>query len=193
MPRSFRHRRLIRLSKLRAPRVVGPGFTLVELVMVVTIIGIIAAIAAPRVSSSTSQSGASALKATLSNIRSAIDMYYAEHDRFPGYAPGSGTPDNDQFVKQLTMYSDAAGNTNPNYTSNYAYGPYLRAPFPVNPANKLRTVHVKPLPGSPEPADGSVGWVAVLSTGEFGVSASDTQLDRVGIVQTSDRLGVRGK
>lgn len=161
--------------------------------MVVTIIGIIAAIAAPRVSSSTSQSGANALKATLSNIRSAIDMYYAEHNRFPGYAPASGLPDNDQFVKQLTLYSDASGNTNPNYTTTFAYGPYLRAPFPVNPANKLRTVHVKPLPASPDPADGSVGWVAVLSTGEFAVSASDVQLDNVGIVKPADRLEVRNK
>jgi len=161
--------------------------------MVVTIIGIIAAIAAPRVSSATSQSGAGALKATLTNIRSSIDIYYAEHGRFPGYDPSSGSPDNTQFVNQLTLYSDAAGRTNTNLSAAYAFGPYLRAPFPKNPANKLGTVHVKPLLSSPDPADGSVGWVAVLSTGDFGVSASDVQLETVGIVNPSERLEVRSK
>lgn len=161
--------------------------------MVVTIIGIIAAIAAPRVSSSTANSSAGALKATLSNIRSAIDIYYAEHNRFPGYAPGTTTPDGDEFVRQLTLYSDADGKTNANYTSDYVFGPYLRAPFPVNPANKLRTVHVKPLLNSPDPGDGSVGWVAVLSTGDFAVSASDAQLDLVGIMKPAERLEVRNK
>jgi prepilin-type N-terminal cleavage/methylation domain-containing protein len=172
---------------------VRSGFTLVELVMVVTIIAIISAIAVPRVSSSANQSSAGALKATLSNIRSAIDIYYAEHNRFPGYDPSTGVPNGDQFIKQLTLYSDGAGNTNRNYSSTYVYGPYLRAPFPVNPANKLATVHVKPLLTSPDPADGSVGWVAVLSTGDFSVSATDTQLDIVGIVKPSERLEVRNK
>ncbi len=161
--------------------------------MVVTIIGIISAIAVPRVSSSATQSNAGALKATLTNIRSAIDIYYAEHNRFPGYRPITGVPDNDQFIKQLTLYSDAAGNTNRNYSSTFAFGPYLRAPFPVNPANKLQTVHVKPLPASPDPADGSVGWVAVLATGEFAVSATNIQLDKIGIVKPSERLEVRNK
>lgn len=161
--------------------------------MVVAIMGIIAAIAVPRVASSTSQSSANALKATLFNVRSAIDIYYAEHNRFPGYDPSTGVANNSQFIKQLTMYSDAAGNTNPNYTSTYLFGHYLRAPFPANPANKLNTVHVKPLPNSPEPADGAVGWVAVLSTGEFAVSATDAQLDNLGVIKPADRLEVRNK
>ncbi|MDO8631264.1 MAG: hypothetical protein Q7R41_12300, partial [Phycisphaerales bacterium] len=71
------------------------------------------------------------------------------------------------------------------------YGPYLRAPFPVNPANKLRTVRVKSDPTSPDPADGSVGWVAVLSTGDFGVSATDVQLDKIGVIEVSMKNGVR--
>jgi type II secretory pathway pseudopilin PulG len=159
--------------------------------MVVTIIGIIAAIAVPRVATATNSANRNALEATLANVRKTIDTYYAEHDRFPGYDPANGSPNNDQFVKQLTMYSDAQGRTNATPAALYIYGPYLRAPFPVNPANKLRTVSVKADPTSPAPADGSVGWVAVLSTGDFGVSATDGQLDRLGVIEVSKKLGVR--
>jgi type II secretory pathway pseudopilin PulG len=159
--------------------------------MVVTIIGIIAAIAVPRVTSASNNAARNALDATLANVRKTIDTYYAEHDRFPGYDPANGSPNDDQFVKQLIMYSDAQGRTNAMPSAPYIFGPYLRAPFPVNPANKLRTVRVKADPTSPDPADGSVGWVAVLSTGDFGVSATDGQLDRIGVIEASKKLDVR--
>ncbi len=171
----------------------GPGFTLVELVMVVTIIGIVAAIAVPRVSSASSNATRNSLDATLVNVRKAIDIFYAEHNRFPGYDPTNGLPDGDDFVRQLTLHSDSQGWTNGLPTAPYLFGPYLRTPFPLNPTNKLRTVYVKPTPGSADPADGSVGWVAVLSTGDFGVSATDTQLDSVGVKGVSKQLDVRGR
>ena len=58
--------------------------------------------------------------------------------------------------------------------------PNLRPPFPTNPANGLKTVHVKAAPQDAAPAEGSVGWVAVLSHGYFGISASESDLDGVG-------------
>jgi prepilin-type N-terminal cleavage/methylation domain-containing protein len=185
----------IRRSRRRSPsigysRSARRGFTLVELVMVVTIIGIIAAIAVPRVSSASNNATRNALEATLSNVRNAIDTYYAEHNFFPGYDPANGSPDGDQFVKQLTMYSDVQGHTNATPAGPYLFGPYLRAPFPVSPANQLRTVAVKAAPASADPAAGSVGWVAVLSTGDFGVSATDAQFIRIGIIDASKKLEV---
>ena len=159
--------------------------------MVVTIIGIIAAIAVPRVSSSSAHATANAVQATLMNVRTAIDCFYAEHNKYPGYNPASNAPDGANFVQQLTMYSDAKGNPNATRSSTFKYGPYLRSPFPVNPANNLATVAVKQARTDPDPAQGSVGWVAVLSTGEFGVSATDAQLDKIGLVEPVGKSAVR--
>ena len=157
------------------------AFSLVELVMVVTIIGIIAAIAIPRVSNAATSSTANALQATLANVRKAIDVYYAEHGKYPGYDVANGLPNNAAFVDQLLMYTDFSGNINAAYGDPFFYGPYLRTPFPKNPFNDLATVAVKATPGSADPAAGSVGWVAVLSHGYFGILATNAELEDVGL------------
>jgi len=36
-----------------------------------------------------------------------------------------------------------------------------------------------------------VGWVAVLADGDFGVSATDAQLDRIGVVEPVGKASVR--
>jgi general secretion pathway protein G len=159
--------------------------------MVVTIIGVIAAIAVPRMSNVTARASAHALQATLTNVRKAIDCYYAEHGKYPGYTPGTTTPDGDDFVKQLTMYTDLSGASNATYGGSYIYGPYLRAPFPTNPTNHLTTVAVKATPADADPAEGSVGWVAVLSHGYFGISATDSDLDDIGIEEPEVKEKVR--
>ena len=157
------------------------AFSLVELVTVVTILGILAAIAVPRMTSAATSAAGNALQATLVNVRKAIDVYYAEHGRYPGYDHATGNPDNGAFVDQLLMYTDANGKTNATYGYPFIYGPYLRTPFPKSPVNNLDTVGVKADPSSPDPAAGSTGWIAVLSHGYFGINASDAELDDVGI------------
>ena len=179
------------------PRVRGRqcGFSLVELVIVVTILGIIAAIAVPRMTAAVTSASANALLATLENVRTAIDTYYAEHDRYPGYNPGDGSPSDSGFAKQLLLYTDEAGNTSPTYGAPRIYGPYLRKPFPKNPFNHLNTVKVKMKPSDADPAPGSVGWVAVLSTGYFGISATDAQMQKIGVdmLDTVNQTFFRGK
>ncbi len=166
------------------------AFTLVELVMVVSIIGIVTAIAVPRMSGAASRAGASSLEASVANVRKAVDVYYAEHAMYPGYDPAAGkAPDGSKFVDQLLMFTDAQGNTNAKYGNPFLYGPYLRPPFPTNPTNGLTTVYMKAAPQDADPAEGSVGWVAVLSHGYFGISASDSDLDGVGVdVKKRDSL-----
>lgn len=152
------------------------AFSLVELTMVVTIIGIVAGIAVPRVADTSSRASAVALRATLTSVRKAIDVYYAEHGLYPGYNPASGAVDGVRFINQLLKYSDEQGWTRTSYGYPYIFGPYLRAPFPKNPINGLATVHMKLNPGDADPAPGTVGWVAVLSTGDFQISATDQDL-----------------
>jgi prepilin-type N-terminal cleavage/methylation domain-containing protein len=168
------------------------AFSLVELVIVVTIIGMLASIAVPRVVNASSGANEAALQATLANVRKSIDVYYAEHGKYPGYNHTTGLPDNDAFVDQLLMYSDDAGKTNATYSTTYKYGPYLRAPFPTNSINNLATVHVKATPGDANPADGSVGWIAVLSHGYFGIHATDAELDDIGVKDAVTKSALKG-
>ncbi len=169
------------------------GFSLVELVIVVVILGIVTSIAVPRMTSASTNASASALRATLSHVRTAIDCYFAEHGRYPGHVPADDTPDNDAFVEQVTRYSDDAGKTKPTPSNVYIFGPYLRRPFPVNPANGLSTVFVKAVPGDADPAAGTFGWVAVLSHGYFGISATVAELEKLGVTGLEDQKAVRGK
>lgn len=110
-----------------------------------------------------------------------MELYYAEHGQYPGRDPTGGAPDGNYFVRQLLEYSNESGKPNAVLTPSYVYGPYLRGPFPANPLNNLRTVAVKATPASPNPAVGSSGWVAVLSIGEFGLNAGDSQLAKLGV------------
>ena len=132
-----------------------------------------------------------ALQATLTNVRKAIDVYYAEHGKYPGYNSVSGLKDNAAFVDQLLMYSDRGGKTNAAPSSTYLYGPYLRSPFPTNPRSDLDTVYVKALPSDPNPADGTFGWIAVLSHGYSGASLTDADLDDIGITDLTPRNKLR--
>ncbi|MEK6674333.1 MAG: prepilin-type N-terminal cleavage/methylation domain-containing protein [Planctomycetota bacterium] len=176
------------------PRVCArTAFSLVELVLVVAILGIIAAIAIPRMTNAVSTASAEALHATLNNVRKAIDVYYAEHNLYPGYDPATTSPDGTYFVTQLTQYTDASGRPNPTYAPPYIYGPYLRTPFPRNPFNGLSAVHVKAKVSFPNPADGTVGWVADLDEGTFGISATDYDFAsiRVDILQVGNQKKFR--
>jgi len=155
------------------------AFSLVELVMVVVIIGIISAIAVPRMTHASQRADLSALTATLANVRKAIDIYYAEHGKYPGYNPTTRGPDSSFFVNQLTQYSDIRGNVDTERGSPNIYGPYLRKPFPANPFNNLSTVHVKARESDADPAIASVGWIAVLDTGAFYISATEAQVNQI--------------
>ncbi|MCB9851095.1 MAG: hypothetical protein H6817_10380 [Phycisphaerales bacterium] len=162
------------------------AFSLVELVLVVVIIGIIAGIAVPRISQAGAQADARALLATLNNVRDAIDRYYAEHGKFPGYDPSNDNPDGDWFIKQLTKYTDAAGDVKDSPGGDYVYGPYLRSPFPSNPFNGLSTVKVKPTDGGAVTLN-ATGWIAVLSDGTFTINTASAKLP-VEVVSEKERV-----
>ncbi|HUU84479.1 MAG TPA: prepilin-type N-terminal cleavage/methylation domain-containing protein [Phycisphaerae bacterium] len=163
----------------RPPTAGGPrAFSLIELVIVTVIIGIVAAIAAPRFSRAGKSATASYVVGSISTVRQAIELYYAEHGQYPGYTPGTTTPNDTWFTRQLLEYSDATGNTQASYGHPFIYGPYLRPPFPTNPFNNLDTVKVKQNPGDAV-AIGGTGWIAVLSTGDFGINTTAAHIEEI--------------
>jgi len=59
------------------------GFSLIELIVVVTIIGILAAVAVVNIQTAARKARESALKDNLFKMRSAIDTFYADKQRYP--------------------------------------------------------------------------------------------------------------
>lgn len=103
------------------------GFSLIELVIVVVIIAIIAAIAVPKMSRGATGASEAALMQNLAQMRSAIDLFVAEH---AGSTPSTASA---TFLAQMTQYSDINGATSATKTGAFIYGPYLKAlpPLPV--------------------------------------------------------------
>ena len=137
---------------MRKKHVMKSGFSLLEVVIVVAIVAILAAIGIPRMSRGSKGAGDSALKANLSVLRNAIDLYSAEHQ---GDYPAVAT-----FSDQLTQYSDASGNTNASKTTSYIYGPYIRS-IPVVPVGPNKGKNGVSADGS-DPND---GWVYTAASG----------------------------
>ncbi len=133
--------------KIRRPRL-QDGFTLVELLIVVVILGVLAAIAIPQFSASTDDSKAAALDATLSNLRTAIELYYQQHGSYPSAVAAGGSfgaiNTEAAFRDQLVNYTSAAGAASATKdTTTYKYGPYLKkSTVPADPFKNVTSVEI---------------------------------------------------
>ena len=144
------------------------GFSLIELVIVVVIIGIIGAIAIPRMSRGAAGAADSSLVADLSVLRSAIDLYKAEH--------GGTLPTFADFEDQLTTYTNDAGTANATKTSEYYLGPYLRElPKLKVGSNKGQSAIVATQGGT------TAGWVYDAATGSISANLPGTETDVRGV------------
>ncbi|MCA9275280.1 MAG: prepilin-type N-terminal cleavage/methylation domain-containing protein [Phycisphaerales bacterium] len=144
------------------------AFSLIELVIVVVIIGIIGAIAIPRMSRGAAGAADSGLVADLAVMRSAIDLYKAEH--------GGTLPTLADIEEQLTTYTNDAGTANATKSTTYYLGPYLRE------IPKLKVGTNKGLAGFVATQGGTTeGWVYNATTGAVSANLADTELDVRGI------------
>lgn len=114
------------------------GFSLIELVIVVVILAVLAAVAIPRLSRGTRTAGSAALKRDLAALRSALEIYAAEHD---GKYPDSN------IMVQLIGYSDSTGSLlskTKDPTGEMVYGPYLKEipPLPVGTNQGFTDIYI---------------------------------------------------
>ncbi|MFH0982681.1 MAG: prepilin-type N-terminal cleavage/methylation domain-containing protein [Planctomycetota bacterium] len=147
------------------------GFSLVELVIVIVIIGIIAAIAVPRISRGAKGASDSALRANVTVLRNAIDLYAAEHvGDFATVA---------DFVVQLTTYTNVAGDAVATKDSTHIFGPYLKG-VPTLPVAGAGTTGGAVGDDGVAAADAAgVGWLYDEDTGDI-VANTGTATDEAG-------------
>ncbi len=124
----------------------------------------IASIVRPQFAESSPEARTSSLITDLQTVRSQLLLYKTQHaESFPGR----------DFARQMTMFTDAAGNVSPRRTDTHAYGPYLPS-VPANPITGSRDVKVVSDPRVsftvPE-EDG--GWWYNAATGEFRADLAD--------------------
>jgi prepilin-type N-terminal cleavage/methylation domain-containing protein len=147
------------------------GFSLLELVIVVMIIGIIAAIAIPRMSRGSAGAADSALSGNLSVLRSAIDLYSAEHaGKYPTAAA---------IADQLTKYTDDSGATADAKDATHIYGPYMRK-VPALPVSCPR----KGCTGIAAADAATIGWIYNDTTGVITANCT-TETDATGKLYTA--------
>ena len=178
-------------------RYAAKGFTLIELLIVVIIIAILAAIAIPQFSNSSGDAQESASIANLTTMRSAIELYRAQHNStYPSKAPigtapacTGGTPgtatDNTEatMISQLTMYSNASGHTCTVNAPGYTYGPYLRA-IPIEPLTSSNVITVVTDIATTPASDTTVGWRFVNTTGALQINSTKKARDGTTLLST---------
>jgi prepilin-type N-terminal cleavage/methylation domain-containing protein len=158
------------------------GFTLLEMLIAVVILGILAMVIIPQFTASTDDAKVSAVKADLAAMRSAIEVYYQQHNtKYPGLTQidGStqGTADTcgkagemGGFTKQLVWYSDINGKAESDASKLTApvYGPYIKGNnLPVNPFNNKYDILCdnSETDLTKRAADGTTGWKFFMKTG----------------------------
>lgn len=153
------------------------AFTLVEILAVVVLLGILAAIVVPQIANSNTSAKQSAIAADLQLFRRFIMVYKAHHlEVAPGYTDGDTTqaPDEQAFIEQATMSSNAAGETAAIGTEGFDRGPYMQK-IPINPFNNKNSIEMLGDDEEfPADADDSCGWIYKASAGQIRADATGT-------------------
>ena len=174
------------------------GFTLVELLIVAIILAILAAIIVPQFASTTTDATESALRANVTAMRSAIDLYRQQHGEYPGVvtavpvAPlvcggtngAGGGGDQVTLQSQLTLYSNRNGMTCSAAGTDFPFGPYIQEDaLPINPITGIGTVDIVIAGDLNMTAADAQGWQYDTVTGKFIVD--DLNVDSQGVAYSS--------
>ena len=172
------------------------GFTLVELLIVAIILAILAAIVVPQFASTTNDAQESALRANLSAIRSAMDLYRQQHNEYPGVSASSGgtctatagtgaAGSRQAIVDQLTRFTNAAGQSCSAPEAGFVFGPYLKEDdLPENPITNSSAVAIVSTGDLNMAADGAgLGWKFDSTSGKF--IANDSNTDGNGVAYST--------
>ena len=157
------------------------GFTLIEMLVVVIILGILAMIIVPQITVSTEDARLSTLQTNLNGIRSAIEIYAAQHgNRYPGvYSEADGitltatdAAAKTAFLAQLTQFTDINGQISATPSPVFKYGPYVKSStLPQNPYNDSSDVVVdfdqNDVTAARAPAGAGEGWQYFAPIGVF--------------------------
>jgi type II secretory pathway pseudopilin PulG len=154
---------------MRNPRRTARGFALAEFLIIVAILGLLSAVALPKFASQHARQEADEMQRGLTQLRHAVNVYWAQHDGFPG-------PQAADVERQLGQATDRAGHTGEG--AAFDLGPYLAGGrLPTNPATgrcDLRIVQA--MPGSPT---GASGWLYCPVTGEVRADVPGRNADGV--------------
>ncbi len=167
------------------------GFTLAELLIVVIILAILAAIIVPQFSSATVDAQESALDANLTGMRSAIELYRAQHGAlYPGAVATSGgtctatkgtgaANSNQAFMDSMLMFTDVAGNAcSLGDAATYRFGPYMRKAIPADPITGLGSaaadIVVTNTGAAIAPAAATGGWAYDTVSGQIVMNSNAT-------------------
>ncbi len=145
------------------------AFTLVEILIVVVLLGVLAGVVLPMIAKGAISARESALASDLQMLRRYVLIYRTQHwEVAPGYPDGDTTaaPTAQAFFDQMTMSSNASGQTAAVGTPSFPRGPYLMK-MPVNPLNNMDTIEML-ADGANFPANGddSHGWIYKAATAE---------------------------
>jgi len=153
------------------------GFTLIEMLIVVIVLGILAAIVIPQIAVSTEDAKLNTLRTNLNTTRSAVELYYFQHNSvYPGGGvpttkPADVTTGPQAFVAQLARFTDVDGNISNTKDATYKYGPYVKNGIvATNPYNDMSDVVIDTTEADITVRNSAAtdnGWKFYFNTGVF--------------------------
>jgi type II secretion system protein G len=157
------------------------GFTLIEMLIVIIILGILAMIIVPQINVSQDDAKISTLKTNLAGIRSAIEIYYHQHNNtYPGTKKTDGSLADVADIaesltalrEQMTQYTDITGKVSATKSAAYPFGPYIKAgELPANPYKDntlvcdITVTDITLSTGVKRAATGATGWKYLAKLG----------------------------